>query len=421
MLALFLLTLLSLFATVLGLGDNHGSPVLKSFSAAAPILLVILAVFLVASPMLFVVIRRLRRGFQHTKDSLRDTQATIASLTQGHIYDAIRISALERQNARIQYANHSLFGRCMELEIIVTETEKQQNLDAQNANALSEIARLKLYIATMEAEKAHIVEDARCLKGALDEANTQRHIAHRRHQILTTEVGALTETRDHTLNDIYELESILEEKDAQLYDARRRATKVNELEGQIEELEVQNKRLRDTVCDLIIVNAQNIVTVEDLEDEKDAHIVELSITTPTTHKAPTQALGCTTYPTPITPTSPTWSETTITGTSETSGFETDSDFTDSTPTTPISPTLTLVSDTTDAKDNDDIEPIFTALPPRQSFPTRVIPLGVVSTTTTDDSKALFRSALCKHATLVDLERWKGVWGSSISMIAVATA
>lgn len=269
MLAIILLTLLSLFAPVFGFNK---SAISTALSNAVPALIVLLVLVVLASPFAYFTVHRLHLEVNRAHRRLHDSQATVKPLSQGYILRASQITSLQDQT-------RDLFARCSLLEPQAKAAETlaadNKSLEAKLNLSLATIEELKSDITAMTAQQARIADDAWNFKDMLDDAIQQRLIFERRAQLSDDFAMAQVKRTEVALDKIYELECHLEEKDAELYDTQRRAKKVDSLEGWVKDLDEENKALRHLVLKYQAVAGEKNRIIQELEEQNEIRAVRL--------------------------------------------------------------------------------------------------------------------------------------------------
>lgn len=255
MIAIILLTLISLFTPVFGL-DNAFSTALSN---AMPALIVFLLLVALVSPFAYLTVHRLRLEANHANRKLRHSKATIESLSHRYILRANRIRSLQEHISQLHH-------RCLRLEprAKVAESLVAHNkiLETKLNLSLITIDELRSNITTMAAQQARTTDDAQNFKDLFDEANQQKLVFERRAQVAAGEAVAMAKTMEDSLHRVHELECGLEEKDTEMHDARCWAKKVGDLEGRVEDLEEENKTLRYLVYEYQINVAEKTRAIQ---------------------------------------------------------------------------------------------------------------------------------------------------------------
>lgn len=271
MLLVTLFTFLSLFPSAHCSNYSSTSPAIPSAVLA---LIIILVLIVLVSPFAYFTVHCLRLEIDRTHRKLRYSKAAVESLTHNSILRAAQVASLQNQTRQ-------LLNRCSELE---PQAQAAESLAADNkiletklALSIATIDELKSDITTMAAQQARIVDDARNFKNMFDEANQQKLIFERRAQVAAEDARDMTKTAGDALDKVYELDCRLEEKDAELYDARQQARKVNGLQECIEELEEANKSLCHLVCEYQDTISEKDRIVQELEEETQAIKLEKTV------------------------------------------------------------------------------------------------------------------------------------------------
>lgn len=268
MLVVMLLTFLSFFTSVHCSKDFSTSTALHS---AVPALIVLLVLIILVSPFAYFTVHCLRLETDRTDQKLRHSKAAVESLTRTSILRAAQVASLQNRTQQ-------LFDRCIELEPQAKAAESlaadNKVLETKLILSLATIDELKCDITTMAAQQARIADDARNFKNMFDEANQQKLIFERRAQVAVDEAKATAREVEDALDRAYELECRLEEKDAELYDARRWVKRVNSLERWVEDLEEENRAHRYLVCEYQTTVVEKDRIIKELEGNEE-HTIKL--------------------------------------------------------------------------------------------------------------------------------------------------
>lgn len=256
MLAIILLTLLSLFTPVFGFNKASISTALSN---AVPALIVLLVLIVLASPFAYFTVHRLRLEVERTHRKLRHSKATVESLSHRYSLRTNHTKSPQEQT---------------------NNTVLKEQLDISLATA----EELKSYITTMAVHRARIADDARNLKDMLDEAIQQKLVFERRAQVSMGETQVQAKRAEDATGRVYQLECRLEEKDAELYDAQCRAKKVNDLEGWVEDLKEENKVLRHLVCEYQTAVSEKGRTIQGLKGEDEVRAAQLEASNTISHR-----------------------------------------------------------------------------------------------------------------------------------------
>lgn len=259
---MLVITLLTFFSLITSVHCSKNYSISTALPSAVPALIVLLVLIILVSPFAYFTVHCLRLEIERADQKLRHSKAAVESLTRTSILRAAQVASLQNRTQQ-------LFDRCIELE---PQAKAAESLEADNKaletkliNSLATIDELKSDITTMAAQQARIADDARNFKNMFDEANQQKLIFERRVQVAAEEAKVATREVEDASDRAYELECRLEEKDAELYDARRRVKRLNSLERWVEDLEEENRTHRYLVCDYQTAVAEKDRIIKGLE------------------------------------------------------------------------------------------------------------------------------------------------------------